>query len=113
MNHFLCILVIAFVSTALATANPAKTDPPTLAGGYSPAAIDAEVGRVADFAVKAQAAATRKPLRLVGIVKAACQVVAGLNYRLELEVADGSKRLKAHAVVWKKPGGSLSLTSWD
>ena len=40
-------------------------------------------------------------------------VVAGLNYGLELEVADGSKRFKARAVVWKKLDGSLALTSWD
>ncbi|MFZ4776676.1 MAG: hypothetical protein ACOYM3_14995 [Terrimicrobiaceae bacterium] len=40
-------------------------------------------------------------------------VVAGLNYRMEIEVADGSKRVKAHAVVWKTLNGSLALTSWD
>jgi len=40
-------------------------------------------------------------------------VVAGLNYRLEIEVADGSKNLKASAVVWKKLDGLLALSSWE
>jgi len=46
-------------------------------------------------------------------LKAERQVVAGLNYRLEIEVADGSKHLKARAVVWKKLDGSLALTAWE
>ena len=38
-------------------------------------------------------------------------MVAGSNYRLEIEVADGSKHINARAVVWKKLDGSLALTS--
>jgi hypothetical protein len=100
---------LALVSTSLASA--AKT--PALCGGYSPAIIDSEVSKAAEFAVKTRAQATGRPLRLVKILKAECQVVAGLNYRLAIEVADGSKHLKARAVVWKKLNGSLALTSWD
>ena len=114
MNRFLCIpiLGLALVSTALATDNPTKPAQPALAGGYSQAEIDPEVQKVAKFAVKAQAKTTGRPLDLVKILKVESQVVAGLNYRLEIEVADGSKHLKAHAVVWRKLDGSLALTSW-
>lgn len=106
-------LALALVSTALATDNPTKPDQPARAGGYSPAEIDSEVSKVAEFAVKTQAEATGKPLQFIKILKVERQVVAGLNYRLEIEVADGSKHLKARAVVWKKLDGSLALTSWD
>jgi len=88
-------------------------DAPTLARGYFPAEIDSEVQKVADFAVKTQGEITGRPLQLVKILKAERQVVAGLNIRLEIEVADGSKHLKARVVVWKKLDGSLALTTWD
>jgi len=113
MHRIIFALSLALVSTALATDNPTKPVQPALAGGYSSAEIDPEVRKVAEFAVKAQAKGTGKSLQLVKILKAEHQVVAGLNYRLEIEVADGSKHLKARAVVWKKLGGSLSLTSWE
>ena len=113
MNRILLsLLALALVSPALASDTPAKPAQPALAGGYSPAEIDSEVSKVAKFAVKTQAEATGKPLRFVKILKAEHQVVAGLNYRLEIEVADGSKNLKARAVVWKKLDGSLAMTSW-
>jgi len=113
MNRFLLIyLAMSLVSSVFATDNPAKQDQPALAGGYSPAEIDSEVRKVAEFAVKTQAGTSGRPLRLVKILKAERQVVAGLNYRLEIEVADGSKNRKALAVVWKKLDGSLALTSW-
>lgn len=69
--------------------------------------------KVAEFAVKMQAEATGRPFQLIKILKVERQVVAGLNYRLDLEVADGNKHLKARAVVWKKLDGSLALTSWE
>ena len=114
MNRILLpVLATVLVSSAFASDKSAKTNQPALAGGYSQAEIDPEVQKVAKFAVKAQAKATGKPLQLVKILKAERQVVAGLNYRIEIEVADGSKHLKARAVVWKKLDGSLALTSWE
>lgn len=114
MNRFLLpLLALALVAPVFAADTSKKPDQPALAGGYSPAEIDSEVRRVAEFAVKAQAKATGKPLHLVKILKVESQVVAGLNYRLEIEVADGSEHLNAHAVVWRKLGGSLALTSWE
>ena len=116
MNRlFLCVPVFALslVSGVFAADQPAKPDQPAVCGGYSPAEIDTEVRKVAEFAVKSQAKANGTPLRFVKILKAERQVVAGLNYRLEIEVADGSKHLKARAVVWKKLDGSLALTAWE
>ena len=89
MNRFLLpVLAMFLVSAAFASDKSAKTNQPALAGGYSIAEIDPEVQKAADFAVKAQAKATGKPLQLVKILKVERQVVAGLNYRLEIEVAD-------------------------
>ena len=114
LNRFILpIFALILVSPAFAADTPAKPDQPALAGGYSSAEIDPEVRTVAEFAVKTQAQATGKPLHLIKILKAECQVVAGLNYRMEIEVADGSKNLKARAVVWKKLHGLLVLTSWE
>lgn len=115
MHRLLCLsaLALALVSAALADDKPTKPDHHAIPGGYSPVKIDSEMRKAAAFAVKTQAEATGRPLQLVDIVKAERQVVAGLNFRLEIEVADGSKHLNAHVVVWKKLDGSLALTSWD
>ncbi|MEI6178351.1 MAG: cystatin domain-containing protein [Verrucomicrobiota bacterium] len=114
MNRIhLPIFALILVSPAFAADTPAKPDQPALAGGYSSAEIDSEVRTVAEFAVKTKSKSTERPLKLIKILKAERQVVAGLNFRFEIEVADGSKNLKARAVVWKKLHGLLVLTSWD
>ena len=114
MNRILLpVIALSLASTAMAIDTSLKPDHPALAGGYSSAEIDSEVRTVAEFAVKTQGKSTGRPLKLIKILKAERQVVAGLNYRLEIEVADGSKPLKARAVVWKKLDGSLALTSWE
>lgn len=107
------VLAAVLVSPAFASDKTAKSDQPALAGGYSSTEIDSEARKVVGFAVKTRAQATGSPLRLVKILKVERQVVAGLNYRLDLKLTDGSKHLKAHAVVWKKLDGSLTLTSWE
>lgn len=113
MKILFLIAILTTLAGVRAPGEPAKADRPVLSGGYSPAEIDSEVGNVAAFAVKSQAQAIGRSLRLVKILKAERQVVAGLNYRLEIEVADGSKKFAAHAVVSKKLDGSLALTSWE
>ena len=114
LNRFLLpIFALILVSSAFSADNSTKPNQPTLAGGYSSAEIDPEVRTVAEFAVKTQGKSTGRPLQLIKILKAERQVVAGLNYRLEIEVAAGSKHLKARAVVWKKLDGSLMLTTWE
>ena len=113
MHIIILALALTLVSTALATDNPTKPDQPGFCGGYSSAKIDSEMGKAAKFAVKTRSQSTGRTLQLVKILKAERQVVAGLNYRLEIEVADGNKHLNARAVVWKKLDGSMVLTAWD
>jgi len=116
MKRILCstaLALLTIISSALAGNEPAKPAQPPLAGGYSPAEIDPGVRDVASFAVSARADATGKPLRLIKILKAERQVVAGLNFRLELEVTDGNRQTRVRAVVWKKLDRTLVLTSWD
>jgi hypothetical protein len=92
---------------------------------------DREVKSAAAFAVKAQQAAMRKEavglddpkakpqpiprLALVRIVAAEHQVVAGMNYRLQLRVTLDGEEKTAEALVWwqawRKPE-PYQLTSW-
>ena len=94
---------------------------PPLVGGYADTSVtNAEVVAAARFAVRTQELAMREKapgakLELVCIVAARQQVVAGMNYRLDVRVkADGTEKA-AEAVVWwqawnaKEP---YKLTSW-
>ncbi len=112
-TFFVPLLVLTAVLTACAADCLEKPDQRALAGGYSSVEIDPDVRKVADFAVRARSENAGKPLRLVKILKAERQVVAGLNFRLAIEIADGDKSFVAHAVVWKKLDGSMVLTSWN
>lgn len=105
---FLCLLLA--LSTGGCADAPAGHPP--LCGGYSPAAPGPEVKAAAAFAVGAEAKASGRALKLVEVVKAEQQVVAGVNYRLDLEVREGKNLLNAQAVVWSKLDGSRELTSW-
>lgn len=101
------ILAVASVSAA-----DTSTNQPAICGGYSESAIDAEAKAAAVFAVEAEAKTTGRRLRLVEVDKVERQVVAGLNYRLELTVEDGGKTIHVQTVVWQKLDGTFSLTSW-
>lgn len=94
-------------------------------GGYATADVtDKQVVATADFAVKAisQALAEKHDaaagkLELVKIVSAQQQVVAGMNYRLvlQLKVADGKEKT-AEAVVWWQAWRTpdpYQLSSWQ
>jgi len=104
------VLALAFASAADI---PAGTNAPSICGGYSRAEIDSGIKAAAAFAVSEQARSAGKHLRLVEVVKAERQVVAGLNDRLLLKVEEGGKILSAQAVVWRKLDGSDVLTSWE
>jgi len=92
-------------------------------GEYSPAAVtNKEVIAAAKFAVSAKEEAMReeknpKParLKLVKIVSAQQQVVAGINFRLYLELTLNGNNKEAKAIVWwqawRRPD-SYQLTSW-
>lgn len=80
-----------------------------LPGGYSDASpVDKDIKSAAEFAVSAQKGAT-----LERIVSAETQVVAGLNYRLKLEVKTAGGLRMAKAVVYRDLKNKMSLTSWE
>ena len=89
-------------------------------GGLSEVPVDdKDIVAAAQFAVSAHAKELTKEaapkggaMTLVKIVKARQQVVAGINYRLELKVSVDGAEKEAEAVVWKQLSGAYKLTSW-
>ncbi|OYU70658.1 MAG: hypothetical protein CFE28_12040 [Alphaproteobacteria bacterium PA2] len=94
-----------------ACAPPVPTNPPetrvepTITGGWSQAAIDEDAKSAAVFAVTAL---NRPGATLKSLDAAQSQVVAGLNYRLDLTLTDGSRW---QVVVYRNLQSAFSLTS--
>jgi len=89
-------------------------------GGYKAADTnDAEVVEAAEFAVEARKENEGGPLSLVSIKRAERQSVAGVNYRLCLEVkaADetdaGEDSQHVSAVVFRSLQKKFTLRSWE
>lgn len=107
----------------LVTAGWAFAGAPKL-GGDTPAQVTSkEVVAAATFAVTAQEEAMQEKddpnppkLKLVKILSAQQQVVAGKNFRLKLQVTLNGESREASAVVWwqawREPG-PYQLTSWE
>ncbi len=85
-----------------------------MAGAYGDtSASSKEVKRAAKFAVDQRTLKTGSKVKLIKIVKAEQQVVAGMNYRIVLRAADKyGRRSTATAVVYQNLKNKLSLTSW-
>jgi hypothetical protein len=93
---------------------PACTQAETsLPGGFSKVKFNTETRAVAEFAVGEISKKKKEPLELKGIVSAERQVVAGLNYRLELDLIKNNQPFRVRAVVWRKLDGTMELTSWN
>lgn len=105
-----------FVFLGCASAASAQTEP--ILGGYSKTSVsDDEVVAAAKFAVKRRARTTKSNISLFSIKNAQIQVVAGLNYRICLQVNVKRKSKKTamqsvEAVVYRDLKNSYSLTSW-
>ena len=86
-----------------------------MAGAYSDvSSTSAEVQKAATFAVKTRSRRLGKSLKLVQIEKAQSQVVAGMNYRLCMEVREGSgKKTRVTAVVYLDLKQHLTLSKWE
>ncbi len=100
------ILPLALVLLAVF---PALAQPPrlTITGGWGKTLIDAEVRQAAAYAITA--IKTKQPrAKLARITAAERQVVAGLNYRVHLTLADKSRW---EAVVWKKLDGKMEVVA--
>ena len=107
------LLILSAAITAL-SASCAHQAP----GSYSKAShTDKDVQAAAGFAVKTQAKASRaKSLELIKVLKAEQQVVAGMNYKMQLSLKENGKSRTAEAVVWSQPtrkSNPYELTSWN
>jgi len=102
-------LALAFPAVAQAFAKPENSRPPV--GAWRPAEPDEAAEEAARFAV--ENAPQGRKLRLERILSLETQVVAGLNFKIRLLVADGGRTRTAAATVWQKPGGQLALTAWE
>ncbi len=102
-------LAIVFAVLAIFTCAAPRDAVAQIPGGFSAAdAKDAEALAAAKFAVTAH----DPKLKFQRIGKVQRQVVAGLNFRLTIEVTDDGKERVADAVVWRKLDGTHQLTSW-
>jgi Protein of unknown function (DUF4232)/Aspartic acid proteinase inhibitor len=104
------LLLIA--AAALNLSSPAQV----IAGGYNTISTgDAGVAAAARFAVKkrVQTNSEQEGLKLKSIEKAETQVVAGLNYKLCLNVSLGAESQQVEAVVYKNLRQEMQLTSWS
>jgi hypothetical protein len=116
MKYFpACVVVLVILATAWPVAGQAQQSKP---GGYATTSVkNKEVVAAAAFAVKAQEEATGHTarLKLVKVLGAESQVVAGTNYRLKLKVKLNGKGRTAEAIVWWQPWRKpepYQLTSW-
>lgn len=104
---------------SMATQDVGRTGP--AAGGYSQAPLtDPSVLAAADIAVQGetyylqhQPGGEATQLTLVSIANAEQQVVAGMNYRLQLKVKHNGRERLAEAVLFKPLSANpMTLTSW-
>ena len=103
-----------------ATRSFAQTDPPEpMVGNYRAAAVtESEVVSAANYAVKAQAKKQKAKIKLIAVSRAEKQVVAGLNYRLCLQVEVKEKGKKSavlqtvQTIVFLNLKQKFVLTEW-
>ena len=105
-EHFAAVALFFAVACGISHAQAAQAGLP---GGYSDSSpLAQDVKAAAEFAVSKQKGAT-----LERVLAAETQVVAGLNYRLKIEVKTSSGPRIAQAVVYRDLENKLSLTSWQ
>jgi predicted neuraminidase len=98
--------LLCFAATLLLTCHLRAQIP----GGFSAVSPkDKEAVAAAEFAVRAH----DPKLKLKGIESGERQVVAGMNYKLVLNVTDAGAPRQAAVVVWHKLDKSRELTSWE
>lgn len=114
-HQFLLFLLLPLSFLLFVSLHPASAS--TLVGGWTPIKnlTDPHLKELGGFAVAEHDKVANERLEFVKVVKADRQVVAGMNYRLVLEVKDGNgKVVQYQAVVWEKAGsGSRQLTSFN
>ena len=89
----------------------------SMVGGYKTVAVtDAGVKQAAEFAVSDHSQKNEVSLEIVSIEKAERQTVAGMNYRMCIEVKvaeeDNEDTQFVLAVVYRNLKGAYKLVSW-
>jgi hypothetical protein len=84
------------------------------AGAWAPTdAFNPDVQEAARFAVQTFAVQNKSRVLFKEVTQASQQVVAGLNFQLQLQVTlDGAPR-SVSVTVWRQLGGDYLLQSWD
>ena len=90
----------------------AQAQPP-FPGGYSEVKLDQQTQVAANFAVGEISKKLNELLALKDIVSAERQVVAGWNYRLELDLTKNNQPYRVRAIVLRRLDGTMELTSWN
>lgn len=84
-----------------------------LAGAWSPVDPFApDVQEAARFAVQTFAVQNRRRILYKDVVQARQQVVAGLNFQLDLQVMQEGVVRSAQVIVWHQPDGHYKLSEW-
>jgi len=113
MKRVLITALALLVVGAGAPASGAQQRQP-VAGGYGERPTnDRGVAAAAAFAVRERGRQTRRRVTLLSIVSAEAQVVAGMNYRMVLNVREGGEVRDVTAVVFQNLRRGLSLVSWE
>ncbi|KAF8030295.1 hypothetical protein BT93_E2674 [Corymbia citriodora subsp. variegata] len=101
--RLLILAAAAVLLLQVSAAGAVRTEP--LLGGWHPIKnlSDPYVREIAEFAIKTRNDQAKTGLVLEKVAKGETQVVAGMNYRLVLEVKDGADPKSFEALVWDKP----------
>jgi hypothetical protein len=86
---------------------------PVIVGGYGVTEITEDVKTAALFAVQTQSKRENKQLELLEVSKAMQQVVAGMNYQLELTLKNGEAQYHATVIVFRSLDAHYKLVSWQ
>ena len=105
------VIITGCGTTSSSTSNTA-TSTSAATGAYATADIAAaDVQACANYAVD-----TREPkgtVKLVRILAAEKQVVAGMNYKLKLAITENGTAKTVSVVVWSKLDGTKEVTQWE
>lgn len=109
-----CSLIAACSPEKPAAILATHSEAAPLAGAWAPAdAFSPEVQEAARFAVQTISVQNKARVVYKDVVKARQQVVAGLNFELELQVTLDDASRSVRATVWRQPDGSYRLQAWD
>lgn len=110
---FLFVIAIAASGLASFGLSSCAKDLPPMTGGFSDATKSSEARKVAEFAVRQQSARSGEALKLAAVVQAEQQVVAGMNYKMTLQVKSGPEVRTAQVMVYQSLAPQMMLASWE